>query len=126
VDLLALVAVVMPQTWMAKGHAWAGLGELPPLPIVGYLSRSASFLYALHGAMVLFISFDLPRYGRLVTFLAAAALVHGAVMLGIDLTERMPLWWTVVEGPAFAATGAVVLVLQLRIKGVQDVKKSCI
>ena len=94
VDVLALVAVVMPQAWMAKGHAWAGLGDLPAVPILGYLSRSASFLYALHGAMVLFISFDLPRYRRLVTFLAAAALVHGAVMLGIDLAEGMPLWWT--------------------------------
>ena len=79
---------------------------------LGYLSRSASFLYALHGAMVLFISFDLLRYWRLVTFLATAALVHGAVMLGIDLAEGMPAWWTVVEGPAFAATGGVVLLLQ--------------
>jgi hypothetical protein len=112
VDLLALLAVVMPQAWMARGHAWAGLGALPAAPIVGYLSRSASFLYALHGATVLFVSFDLARYGRLITFLAAAALVHGAVMLGIDLAEGMPLWWTAVEGPGFAATGGVVLFLQ--------------
>ena len=111
VDVLALAAVVVPQAWMAKGHSWAGLGDLPTVPILGYLSRSASFLYVLHGAMVLFISFDLPRYRRLVTFLAAA-LVHGAVMLGIDLAEGMPLWWAVVEGPAFAATGGVVLALQ--------------
>jgi hypothetical protein len=112
VDLLALAAVVMPRAWMARGHAWAGLGEVPAAPLVGYLARSASLLYALHGATVLFISFDLPRYSRLVTFLAAAALVHGALMLGIDLAEGMPPWWTILEGPAFAATGAVVLVLQ--------------
>jgi hypothetical protein len=112
VDLLALVAVVMPREWMAQGHAWAGLGELPPAPIVGYLARSASFLYALHGAAVVFISFDVARYRPLITFLAAAALVHGAVMLGIDLAEGMPLWWTAVEGPGFAATGVAVLSVQ--------------
>jgi hypothetical protein len=114
VDLLALVAVVMPRGWMAQGHAWAGLGELPTAPIVGYLGRSASFLYALHGATVLFISFDVARYRPLITFLAIIALAHGAVMLGIDLAEGMPLWWTVVEGPGFTATGAVVLSLQVR------------
>ncbi len=112
VDLLALAAAAMPQAWMAKGHAWAGLGPWPDAPIVGYLGRSASLLYALHGATVVFISFDLDRYRPLITFLAVIALLHGAAMLGIDLAERMPPWWTAVEGPAFSATGAVVLSLQ--------------
>jgi hypothetical protein len=112
VDLLALVAVVVPREWMAAGNAWTGLGPLPEGPLVGYLSRSASLLYALHGAMIIFLSFDLPRYWRLITFLAVAALVHGAVLFGIDRAEGMPLWWRHIEGPAFAATGAVVLLLQ--------------
>jgi hypothetical protein len=111
VDLVALAAVAMPHGWMARGHAWAGLGELPAAPIVGYLARSISFLYALHGATVLFISFDVDRYRPLITFLAVIALAHGAVMLGIDLAEGMPLWWTAVEGPGFSATGGVVLSL---------------
>jgi len=112
VDLLALLAVFMPRHWMEVGNAWSGLGELPLGPLVGYLARSASALYGLHGAMILFISFDVNRYERLITFLAAAALVHAGIMLGIDLNEGMPTWWTLVEAPGFAATGAVVLVLQ--------------
>lgn len=111
-DLCAAGAVVVPLRWMAAAHAWLGLGPLPPGPLVGYLARSASALYALHGALVLFLSFDVRRYGPVITFLAAAALVHGAVMLGIDLAEGMPGWWTAVEGIGFAATGAVVLVAQ--------------
>jgi hypothetical protein len=111
-DLLALLAVLMPTEWMARGHTWLGLGELPREPIVGYLTRSASALYALHGALILFISGDTLRYARLITFLAVAALVHGGVMLGIDLAVGMPAFWTLLEGPAFAATGAIVLVLQ--------------
>jgi hypothetical protein len=115
-DALAILAVLLPTEWMAKAHAWLGLGQLPREPIVGYLTRSASALYALHGAMILFISFDTRRYDRLITFLAAAALVHGAVMLGIDLAVGMPVFWTLCEGPAFAATGALVLVIQRREK----------
>lgn len=117
VDLLALLAVVMPRRWMEWGHVWAGLGEIPEGPLVGYLARSASALYGLHGAMILFISFDVRRYWRLITFLAVAALVHGAVMFGIDVAEGMPRWWTTVEGAGFAATGAVVLLLQALARG---------
>jgi hypothetical protein len=111
-DLLALVAVVMPQHWMDVGHKWLGLGSMPHEPIVGYLARSASALYALHGAMILFISFDVERYERLIRFLALAALVHGAVIFGIDFFERLPALWRYGEGPAFAATGVAVLWLQ--------------
>jgi hypothetical protein len=35
--------------------------------------------------MIVFISFDVGRYWRLITFLAVAALIHGAVMAGIDV-----------------------------------------
>ena len=111
-DLCALVAVFLPLRWLAAAHAAVGLGALPHGPLVGYLARSASALYALHGAAVLFISFDVRRYWKLITFLAAVALLHGAIMLGIDLAEGMPVWWTSVEGLGFAATGGVVLLVQ--------------
>jgi hypothetical protein len=111
-DLCALGAVVLPLRWMAAAHAWLGLGAMPEGPLVGYLVRSASALYALHGATVLFISFDVRRYWNLITFLAAAAVLHGILMLGIDLAEGMPVWWTSVEGLGFAATGLAVLAAQ--------------
>ena len=108
-DLLALIAVVMPQHWMDVGHKFLGLGSIPQAPIVGYLARSTSALYALHGAMVLFMSFDVERYERLIRFMALAALIHGAVILGIDFGEGLPGMWRYGEGPAFAATGLAVL-----------------
>lgn len=113
-DLLALVAVAMPDHWLETAHRLAGLGTLPAGPIVGYLARSASAMYVLHGAIVVFISFDVVRYERLIRFMALAALVHGAVILGIDLAQPMPILWRYGEGPAFAATGLVVLWLQGR------------
>lgn len=111
-DLLAFLAVVAPEDWIAAAHQWAGLGALPGEPIVGYLVRSSSTLYALHGAIVVFISFDVIRYERLIRFMAWAALVHGAIVLGIDLAQEMPAFWRYAEGPGFAATGLAVLALQ--------------
>jgi hypothetical protein len=112
IDSLALLAVFLPHSWMSAAHSYLGLGILPDAPIVGYLTRSISALYALHGAMILFVSFDVPRYWHLIRLLALAALVHGAIMLGIDLAVGMPWYWTLIEGPGFAATGAIVLLLQ--------------
>jgi hypothetical protein len=112
IDLIALIAVVMPEHWLEQGHSWAGLGRLPEGPIVGYLARSASALYALLGAVMVFISFDVARYWRLITFLAVAALVHGMVIAGIDIATGMPRLWTLLEGPRFAAIGVIVLILQ--------------
>ncbi|MGE0760459.1 MAG: hypothetical protein AB7F89_08295 [Pirellulaceae bacterium] len=114
IDTLALLAVVMPRSGMAMLHAWAGLGTLPDGPVVGYLARSASALYALHGLLVVFLSFDVLRYWRLIRFFATAALFHGLVMLAVDLGEGMPIWWTMSEGPIFSLTGVAVLVAQSR------------
>lgn len=116
IDMLALVAVLMPHAWMSHINSLSGLGPLPDARIVSYLARTTSALYALHGAMILFISFDVVRYRPLITFLAYAAIVHGLVLLGIDLTNQMPVFWTAVEAPAFAATGLLVLWLQERLR----------
>ena len=112
IDMLAFVAVVMPATWIQLGHESAGLGEFPTASIAGYLARSASALYGLHGMMVFYMSFRVARYWELIRFMAILALFHGLVILVIDLAEGMPNWWTIVEAPAFASTGASVLLAQ--------------
>ena len=109
VMLTALGAVVMPYDWMNSIHRQAGLGELPQVPIVGYLTRSISALYALHGALLVFLASDLRRYLPVVRFLALAGAVFGALMLGLDWTVGMPLPWTVCEGPFVVLLSAVIL-----------------
>ena len=111
-DLLAFIAVVMPEAWLEFAHGAAGLGTLPDGPTVGYLARTASAMYVLHGAIVVFISFDVVHYRRLIRFMAFAALIHGAAMFAIDIAQQMPLYWRLAEGPVFAATGAIVLWFQ--------------
>jgi hypothetical protein len=111
-DMLALGAVVMPFSWMNGIAIAVGLDPLPSHAIVGYLARSASVMYALHGITVFFISFDVVRYWQLIRLLATVAVLHGVVMFGIDSFQRLPVWWQLMEGPLFAATGVFVLCLQ--------------
>lgn len=124
VDMLALIAVIMPLEWMSHINDLCGLGPLPESRVVGYLARTTSALYALHGALLLFISGDVNRYRPLITFLAVATVVHGAILLGIDLFTGMPFFWTMLEAPLFAATGILVLWLQRRTPHVSTVVKS--
>jgi len=114
--LTALGAVFMPHDWMNLIHQRLGMGELPHLPIVGYLTRSISALYALHGALLIFLSLDVQRYLPLVRFLGAASVVMGVLLLGLDLAVGMPVFWTVAEGPPVVALGLVILVLARRVK----------
>lgn len=109
VMLMALGAVVMPYEWMNVIHQRQGLGELPHVPIVGYLTRSISALYALHGALLVFLASDVRRYLPVVRFLAVAGAVFGAVMLVIDFSVGMPLPWAVAEGPYVVLLSGVIL-----------------
>jgi hypothetical protein len=110
-SLFALVAVVMPSSWMAATHRWLGLGEMPTGPVVGYLARSVSAFYAVYGALCLVVAADLGRYRPLVRFLGLAFALMSVVFLGVDLAAGMPWWWTTSEGPGGVVFGALLFVL---------------
>jgi hypothetical protein len=112
--LLALPAIVLPYAWMDAIHRWLGLGELPDRPMVQYLARSASALYAFLGFVLIFVSRDVRRYLPLVRFLGWAKVIFGVVMLGLDLTVDMPMLWTLVEAPVIVGFGIALLWLARR------------
>lgn len=116
-DLCALVAVVMPAEWIEIAHDALGMGTFPAAPVAAYLARTTSALYALHGATLVFVSFDVDRYANLIRFLARATCVLGGVVLAIDLPLALPDWWRYSEGPCIAAAGMIVLVLLRRTGG---------
>jgi hypothetical protein len=109
--LLALGAVVMPTSWMASLHSWLGLGELPRAPIVEYLTRTASMLYALLGAIFLVLASDLDRYRPLLRRLGLLVIATSACILAIDLAAGMPWWWSAFEGPPGIALGVALHIL---------------
>jgi hypothetical protein len=114
--LLALVAAVLPQEVMNAANR-ALLGEdLPDSPIVRYLTRSVSLLYAAQGVVTLYLSFHVRRYLALLGVQAWVAVVLGMSMLLLDLRIGMPALWVLVEGPWIVLLGLTVLWLIGRIR----------
>jgi len=111
----AFLCVFLPYSWMNAVHQGLGLGELPQDPIVGYLARSASALYAFLLALLWVLSYDLRRHRFVLCCLGAGSMVFGLVVLGIDVYEGMPLAWRLGEGPITIALGAALWALTYRI-----------
>jgi hypothetical protein len=97
--LAALIPAVMPEAWMDRVHRDLGMGVLPKAPIVAYLTRSLSALYALHGALILFLAGDIRRYVAVTRCFAVLGVIFGFGMLVLDLSVPMPFSWTLGEGP---------------------------
>ncbi len=116
VSLLALVPVFMPHAWMDDIHRSLGLGQLPAMPIIGYLTRSLSLFYALMGGLLVFCSFDLHKFKSVLYYLGWTSIPFGLVMLGIDYSVGMPDYWRKLEGPFVTILGLLIVVLLSKIK----------
>lgn len=103
--LSALPAVVLPTDVMEHVHQAVGMGALPRAPLVEYLTRSASLLYALWGPLYLYLAFDLRRSLPLLRFLGLTKVLFGGGVMAIDLHVGMPWFWTIAEGPVIIAFG---------------------
>ena len=114
-SLFALIFVAAPREWMTSIHSWLGMGVLPDSPVVWYLARSTSALYALVGGVFWVVSSDLRRHRRVATYLGCAVAVFGVILLVVDWTEGLPLFWKIWEGPFLMAFGATVLYLSRAI-----------
>ena len=112
IELCAVPFILIPVAWMDAVHDRVlGLGPLPHGPIVEYMARSLSIMYAIHGAVVFRVSFDVERFRPLIAFLGGLHVFIGLAVLGTDLSAGLPWWWVVGEGPGIAVSGGLVLVL---------------
>lgn len=104
--LLAAPCSLLPMDWMSAAHNALGLGPLPQGPIVVYLARSASLLYAMHGAILLALAADVQRYRPLIACIGLLTFAFGAGVALIDAGAGLPWYWTALEGPPTALMGA--------------------
>jgi hypothetical protein len=112
IELCAIPFIFFPVAWMDAVHDRVlGLGPLPNQPIVEYLARSLSALYAVHGAVVVRLSCDVVRFRPIIAFLGWVHLLLGLTILGTDLAVGWPLFWSLGEGPGIAVGGVVILTL---------------
>jgi hypothetical protein len=119
---LAVLAVVMPYSWMDAIHQRLGMGKLPDEPIVGYLARSTSAFYALLGGLLWTVSFHLQRNRLVLRYLGVAIILFGITLFGVDLVEGLPLFWKICEGPSNMVFGIVILWISHRIKQISSEK----
>lgn len=101
--LAAAGAIVMPQAWMAAINDGLGLEPLPTSPLVSYLTRSLSALYAALGACYWYVSTDLRRYLPLIRASVPVTLLFSLTLFAVDVMSEMPAWWTWFEGPFLLA-----------------------
>jgi hypothetical protein len=118
--LTALIPSVMPFSYMKIIHQYLGLGELPESPLIGYLTRSLSIVYAMHGAVQFFVSVDVRRYLPVVKFIAVLKVLFGLGMTGLDVAVDMPWFWSVSEGPIIFLLGCAILWLASGVETVQE------
>jgi hypothetical protein len=110
--LCALPAVFLPTSLMESFHAQLDIGAFPDAPLVQYLARSVSGLYAAFGSLTLVLAYDVRRFAPLVTWWGVTAIVFGLLLFWIDYTANMPPHWTYGECPYLVLTGLAVLALQ--------------
>jgi len=115
-SLFALVFVVAPYSWLDSIHSSLGMGQLPHKPVVGYLARSTSALYAILGGLFWTVSCDLERHRPVLRYLGVAITLFGAALLGIDWWEGLPFLWKVWEGPFLMAFGLAIFFLSRRVR----------
>src|SRR5262245_47196659 len=118
--LMALGAVFLPFSWMSTTNEWLGLDPLKETPLMNYLTRSLSAVYALLGVLTFALSLDVRRYRPLIAWLAVAYLVFGPFLVALDLLVGMPLYWVLIEGPVVVTTGAVQLLLVTFVRPVSE------
>ena len=115
--LSALVPAMMPFSWMKEIHRALGMGELAEGPLIGYLTRSLSVMYALHGAVMLFVSLDVRRFLPVAKFIVVLGILLGLWLAGMDVVVDMPRFWIVSEGPAIFVLNCVMLWLARHVQG---------
>jgi hypothetical protein len=109
-EFAALVFAFAPVGWMDAVHdRFLGLGPLPPGPIVEYLARHLSALYAVHGAMIVGISLDLSRYRPLAVILGWGHVVLGFILGWTDWSAGFSWVWALGEGTLVSCCGGLIV-----------------
>ncbi|MGA2497617.1 MAG: hypothetical protein ABSH20_07735 [Tepidisphaeraceae bacterium] len=116
ISMLAIIAVFMPRSMMDAANRALGLGAIPAPPVFEYLARSESALYAMMGAMLWVLSFDIRRHRPVIVAYAGFYVFFGLTIFGIDWRIGLPTWWIAIEGPTVVILGMATLVLLRRVE----------
>lgn len=112
IELFAIPFLFIPFSWMNFVHEnLMRLGPLTHAPVVEYMARTLTALYAFHGALIFRLSYDVTRFRPVVQFVGWLQVALGLAAFVIDLAAGLPFWWVAGEGPGIAAGGLAIVVL---------------
>ena len=81
------------------------LGPLTHTPVLEYMARTLTALYAFHGAVIVRLSFDVPRYRPVVKFVGCLQVLLGLAAFAIDFAAGLPWFWAIGEGMGLTGGG---------------------
>ncbi len=112
----AIVPAAMPTRFMVAINDWLGLGPYPHSTLTEYLTRSLSILYAMLGALTIYVACDVRRYRDLLVFMGWLTVVLGAALTVLDFAIGMPARWSWGEGPPTIVVGLAIVWLARRVE----------
>ncbi len=112
--LLAVFAAVMPTSWIEAATEACDLERLPRSPLTEYLTRSVSLIYAMLGAMTIYLALNVVRYLDLIRFIGGLTIAFGVALIALDFGIGMPALWSWGEGPPTVLVGAAFVWLARR------------
>ncbi len=112
----AVVAIVMPFSWMQSVNDSLGLEPLVDTPLTQYLTRSLSAVYALFGVLTIYVGLDVRRYRRLIALMAYLTGLLAVTLTAIDFAIGMPPSWSWGEGPPTFLCACFMLWLARRVR----------
>lgn len=117
IALAAVVPMVMPTDWMVVTNDGLGLEPFQRSPLTEYLTRSLSAVYALFGALAIYVTLDLRRYAGLVAFMGKLTVLLGVFLTVLGFWAGLPAIWSWGEGPPTVALGVAMAWLAGRVAG---------
>lgn len=120
--LCAAPAVLLPTEWMAAIHEGLGMGPLPRGPLVEYLTRSLSMVYAMLAPVLIALAWDVRRYLPLIRLTGWLHLIGAAILFFLDVRFKLPLMWVLLEGPVVLALGVAMLVLSRHVEPAPELR----
>jgi hypothetical protein len=124
IELFAIPFLFIPFSWMNFVHEhFVHLGPLTHTPVVEYMARTLTALYAFHGAVIVRLSFDVPRYRPVVNFVGCLQVLLGLAAFAIDFAAGLPWFWAVGEGMGLTGGGLAIVFLSRQPKSNEPISK---
>lgn len=115
--LLSAIGVFLPiSVWEPIAKVFGVELELPDLPVIEYMVRLMLATYAGVGVFFIILALNPLKYGVMVPFSGAAAVVLGAVCAVTGSIVAIPARWFLSDSIPCVVLGFLIVVLWQRVK----------